>query len=80
MTIRVKGGVIYLEGSCPVEDAEPLLVALQAAATPIIDVARLERAHLAIAQLLIAAKPKIVGKPEPAFVREKLMPVIAESI
>lgn len=78
MTIRVQQGMIYLEGSCPVEDAEVLLVALQEITQPIIDVAKLERAHMAVAQLLTSAKPKIIGMPAAGFVREMLMPALAD--
>ncbi|MBO9601235.1 MAG: hypothetical protein J7496_01870 [Novosphingobium sp.] len=77
MTVRVADGVIFLEGACPVEDAEPLLLALQDCAAAQVDVSGLERMHLAVAQLLLAAGPAIAGAPEPAFLRDLLLPAIA---
>lgn len=76
MTVTVSGNAIHLVGACLVEDAEPLLLALQADPTRGVDVAAATRLHLAVVQLLLAARPAISGVPADAFLRDRLMPLL----
>jgi hypothetical protein len=56
MTVRRgENGTIYLEGACPVEDAEPLLQMLVAAPEAPVDWRQCEKPHTAVVQVLMAA-------------------------
>lgn len=67
MSVRVDRGIVHLSGRCGAEDAETLLVALQEDRTRAVDVAAVERLHLAVAQVLLAARPVVTGTPDNAF-------------
>lgn len=67
MSVRVEGEVIYLAGRCVAEDAETLLVALQEGQGRPVDLSRVQRMHLAVAQVLLAARPMVRGCPDNAF-------------
>lgn len=77
MSVIVDGDVIRLAGVCPVEDAEPLLRALQEAHAPRLDLSGVTRMHMAVAQLVAAARPVLVGLPPEGFVRDLLLPALA---
>jgi hypothetical protein len=62
MSVRVEGGVIYLAGRCPVEDAEDLLRALEEDAQATVDITGLQRLHMALIQVLLAVRPVIRGQ------------------
>ncbi|TZG28715.1 hypothetical protein [Sphingomonas montanisoli] len=62
--------MILLSGIASVEDAEPLLAALIDQPGCAIDVTGLDRAHLAIVQLLCAAGRPLVSKPGEGFLRD----------
>jgi len=56
MTIRrADNGTIHLEGSCPVEDAEPLLQMLLSTPSAPLDWTKCEKLHTAVVQIVIAA-------------------------
>ncbi len=74
MTIRVKGDRVILSGTCPVEDAEPLLLALQGGAREV-DWSGVGRLHTAIVQLLLAAGVPVAGEPADPFARTCLVPL-----
>jgi hypothetical protein len=48
-------GAILLVGSCPVEDAEPLLQMLQATPAALVDWTKCGQIHTAVYQVLLAA-------------------------
>lgn len=52
MSVIVENGTIRLVGACPVEDAEPLLAALQDDPLRKVDVSAMTAAHSAVIQLL----------------------------
>jgi hypothetical protein len=58
---RHENGNIALDGACPVEDAELLLKLLQAAPAASCDWTRCGHLHTAVLQVLLAARPKLVG-------------------
>lgn len=62
MSVRRKGDILYLEGQCRVEDAEPLSVHLQSGAV-LVDVSACELMHGAVLQVLIALEAKVGGTP-----------------
>jgi hypothetical protein len=64
MTVLLSAqGLLVLEGSCPVEDAEALLQHLASTPTATVDLRGCESAHSAVIQVLMAAKPKLLGPP-----------------
>jgi len=70
MTVRLTNeGAIMLVGECPVEDAETLLEHLQARRAGPVDWSGCTRLHTAVLQVLMAAKPKLVGECGDEFVR-----------
>jgi hypothetical protein len=60
--LRRDDGTIVLDGSCPVEDAEPLLQLLQAAPEAPVDWTLCSQLHTAILQVIMAARPVLVGR------------------
>lgn len=78
MTVMIEQSVVRLIGSCGVEDAEPLLSAIEDDPQRPIDVSGLVRAHMAVVQLLVMARPPIEGSPDGAFLREMLIPLLRE--
>ncbi len=58
---RHDDGTIILEGSCLVEDAETLLQLLQATPQVRLDWARCGHLHTAVLQVILAARPLVVG-------------------
>jgi hypothetical protein len=62
MTIgRNSQGVIVLQGDCPVEDAETLLQHLQTPPAGPVDWSACTSMHTAVAQVLLAATPELLG-------------------
>ena len=62
MTVRHVSGVIFLEGDCGVEEAEPLLQALAGAPEAVIDWTACARLHTAVLQVILAAKAPVIGR------------------
>jgi len=70
MTVRLNHeGVIILAGECPVEDAETLLEHLQARRDGPVDWSGCTALHTAVLQILMAARPKLLGECGDGFVR-----------
>ena len=62
MTVRREAdGIIVLEAACPVEDAEPLLQLLQATPGAKCDWTKCTHLHSAVVQVLLAARPALIG-------------------
>ena len=70
------GGIIRLEGVCPIEDAEALLRRLCEDEAAVIDWSGCEQAHTAVIQVLLAAGAKVVGRPTDPFLRRHIGPTI----
>ncbi|WP_294392405.1 hypothetical protein [uncultured Sphingomonas sp.] len=75
MTVRVEGDRVILSGPCLVEDAEPLLLALQAGAR-MVDWTAATRLHGALVQLLLAACMPVVGQVADPFLRAHVAPLL----
>jgi hypothetical protein len=58
---RHENGTIVLEGSCPVEDAEPLLQILQGAPQATLDWTTCSHMHTAVLQIILATRPSLIG-------------------
>jgi hypothetical protein len=64
MTVRSSAqGAIVLEGACPSEDADVLVQHLLASPEAALDWRACEAAHSAVIQVLMAARPRLVGPP-----------------
>jgi hypothetical protein len=71
MTVRRNdNGTILLEGTCPLEDAEPLLEFLQSDAAAVVDWSGCGQLHTAVLQLALAAGRPITGPCGDPFVRQ----------
>lgn len=80
MTVRVADGVILLEGHCPVEDAEPLLVALRETAAPRVDLSHVGQLHMAVAQLLLAVRPLVLVPPSERFIGDLTLSALIQDV
>jgi hypothetical protein len=70
MTVALNNdGVIILTGQCPVEDAETLLEHLQARRDGPVDWSGCTALHTAVLQVLMAARPRLLGEVGDEFVR-----------
>jgi hypothetical protein len=72
MTLRIDAEAIHVTGHCPIEEAEALLCALQDHPQAPVDLTGLTRAHLAIVQLLLSVRPRLIGAPADALLRRLL--------
>ena len=78
MTVRAGGdGLIELVGVCPSADAEPLLQLLLASPRATVDWRDCRGAHTAVIQVLMAARPLLLGPPADVRLEEWVAPVIA---
>lgn len=73
MTVRIDADGIHLIGRCSAEDADTLLVALQEADDRPVDLSQAQRLHLAVAQVLLAARPPVRGVPAADFLARYLL-------
>jgi hypothetical protein len=75
MTVqRAQSGTIILSGTCPVADAEPLLQLLLQHPGATVDWRTCAAAHGAVVQVLLAARPTLIGPPEDAFLARFVAP------
>ncbi|BBF70897.1 hypothetical protein sphantq_00703 [Sphingobium sp. AntQ-1] len=79
MSVRVDGMTIHIEGNSPVEDAEPLLSALQRMPDATVDLSRATRLHSASVQILRALAPPTVGSPSDPFQASFVFPLLSIS-
>ncbi|MGH8320120.1 MAG: hypothetical protein ACREUL_19480 [Steroidobacteraceae bacterium] len=80
MTVRIgPSGFIELLGACPSEDAEPLLQLLLTAPETAVDWRGCRGAHTAVIQVLMAARPRLLGPPGDPRLKDWIEPVIARS-
>ena len=71
MTVsRRSDGTIVLDGSCPIEDAEPLLELLLATPAAPFDWTQCDYLHTAVLQVILAARPSFSGQCGDAWVRQ----------
>jgi hypothetical protein len=70
MTIKVVGpSKIALEGICPIEDADALLLALLETPGATVDWTACDGAHAAVVQLLMTSAVAVTGPPRGEFLR-----------
>ena len=77
MTVRAGGdGVLELAGNCVSADAEPLLQLLLANPGATVDWRDCRNAHTAVVQVLLAARPELLGPPADTRLRAWVEPSI----
>lgn len=76
MSVSAVGDVIYLQGSCRVEDAETLVALLQKPRKVTLDVSTCESLHAAVVQAILAFDGRIVGAPTEGFLGKLLIPAL----
>ena len=77
MTVRLSpDGVVLLEGACPIEDAEPLQRLLLASPAATLDWRACTAAHTGVIQVLLVAKPVLVGPPDDALLAAWVEPIL----
>jgi len=74
MTVEVEGELVRLSGRCGAEEAEALLSAL-VSGVPVVDLSGCEHLHASLVQLLMAARPAIVGEPA-SFLARWVIPLV----
>jgi hypothetical protein len=80
MTVRAAAnGCIELIGACPCGDAESLLQLLLADPAATVDWRQCLGAHAAVVQVLMAVRPKLLGPPADARLRDWVTPAITYS-
>ena len=77
MTVQLlASGTIELEGICPSDDAEVLLQHLLATPGALVDWRACESAHTAVIQILMAAKPRLLGPPAARHLQDWVQPLV----
>ncbi len=76
MSIAVRDDIVVLEGACLVEEAEVLLRALQAHPARKVDLTGVGHLHAAVAQVLLALRPVVLGPAGDAFVNAWIEPIL----
>ena len=76
MSVTVEGDIVRLAGRCGAEEAEALLAALRDAPGRSVDLTGVERLHLALVQILMAARPSLAGKPGDAFLSRHVLSLL----
>jgi len=77
MTVqRSASGTIVLDGSCPNEDAELLLQLLLETPGARVDWRACRGAHSAVIQVLLVARPLVLGPPADAALSRWVAPLI----
>ncbi|WP_458095923.1 hypothetical protein [Roseomonas sp. WA12] len=77
MSVKAEGAVIRIEGEARVEDAETLLVLLQAAPGRAVDLAAAGPLHAAVVQVLLALRPPLSAPASDPFTARWLAPLLA---
>ncbi len=75
MPITMTDNVAIFEGTCAVEDAEPLFEWLRLTAAPQVDLSRCDHVHTSVLQTLLALRPVIVAASPDALLVRLLGPV-----
>ena len=81
MTIKVSmDGTIELTGICSSDEGEILLQNLLETPNMIVDWRGCEAAHTAVIQVLMAARPKLLGPPAAVGLDKWVQPVLAATM
>jgi hypothetical protein len=69
-------GAIELQSECPSEDAEILLQHLLANSAAAVDWSACTRAHTAVIQVLLVARPAMQGVPKGLALKDWVLPLL----
>jgi hypothetical protein len=72
---RDDSGKVFLEGRCPVEDAEQLLQMLQSNPGASCDLTLCNHLHTAVVQVILAARPPLIGPCGDAWVEQWIVSI-----
>jgi hypothetical protein len=78
MTVGLENGNILLAGICPADDAESLLRLILNDRRAIVDWRACDEAHTAVIQILLAAKPELLGPSANPFLHSRIAPLIGD--
>jgi hypothetical protein len=77
MTVRLtQAGTIELDGVCTLEDAEKLQQYLLSDPKAAVDWRSCTGAHTSVIQILLAARPTLLGPPQNDFLRNCVNPLL----
>jgi hypothetical protein len=80
MTARIDdNGLILLEGECAIDDAGTLLELLLAKPEAEVDWSGCDRAHTAVVQVLLALRPRLIGRPKDPFLSNFIAVLVEEA-
>lgn len=79
MTIQVKGKLLKLVDSCPVEDAETLHEKLLEKPELNLDLSQCQHMHAAVLQVLMLQPRAIKRPPEDPFLKQWIMPLLVRA-
>ena len=78
MTVcRTDSGSVIVDGNCSVEEAEPLLQLLQTAPAMRCDWTRCDKLHSSVLQVILAARPVLVGPCGDPWIQQWIAPHLA---
>ena len=78
MTIKLSpAGHVELSGACSSEEGEILLQHLLTTPNKMVDWRGCESAHTAVVQVLMAARPKLLGPPAAVLLEKWVQPMLA---
>jgi len=81
MTIRITpAGNLELTGACSSEEGEVLLQHLLTTPNIMVDWRGCESAHTAVIQVLMAARPTLLGPPASVLLQKWVQPVLAATM
>jgi hypothetical protein len=80
MPVTMKDGLAVFDGACAVEEAEPLLQWLRDTPDAAVDLGACAGLHAALAQLLIAARPRLVAPPPDPILAAALAAPLATQV
>jgi hypothetical protein len=81
MTLKVSAdGVIELIGTCSSDEGEVLLQRLLETPNIMVDWRGCEAAHTAVIQVLMAARPKVLGPPAGGLLEKWVQPLLAANM
>ena len=79
MTVRREGATIYLEGACPVEEAETLAALLDTPGDWTVELSGCRQMHTALVQGLLRYSPVVRGTPADPFLSRLVAPALTRA-
>lgn len=80
MSVRLDRDRLYLEGNCGVEDAEPLVAALEGGGVSVVDISLCRQLHSAVVQALLGFGPPLEGHPAEPFLNDVVLPALTRAM